>query len=329
MWFGFDGTLCKEGIGNMQHKFCSIKNKSILVIVVAVAWLNIMGDPHVTHAVSSRSVNMAAERANASDSPALYAVEEDVIGTLADGYIAIVNSTFLTDRAVEWNLDHLHIAKQVYEDALVNSDYGYASTRKGFGSLSRWAQAMGITQAPEECRSGCKFAGGAIRLVYNPAFNGDMATWHITALGRFPVITVGGANGYTTDPQFAIHELAHIWDGAHGWGLGTAMDLAMQVKRDINGSVVFDETFEALLAKHGDFATGYFNPAHPGNPHGCEHFADTVMAYFLFDAPGYAKLFHAYWADEDPRCDAKFEYDRYDFVRDMIRFTHSERSRDN
>jgi hypothetical protein len=52
-------------------------------------------------------------------------------------------------------------------------------------------------------------------------------------------------------------------------------------------------------------------------PHGCEHFAETVLAYFLTDVPGYSGLFHVCWADEDPQCDAKFEYDRYDFVRDL------------
>jgi hypothetical protein len=36
--------------------------------------------------------------------------------------------------------------------------------------------------------------------------------------------------------------------------------------------------------------------------------------------PDYSGLFHACWADEDPQCDAKFEYDRYDFVRDLLTF---------
>ena len=135
----------------------------LAVVLVAVA-LNSTGNFQPTRAASSSGATAATQDISVSDSSTARGETEDVIGTLADGYIAIVNSTFLTDQAVEWNPRHLEIAKQVFEDAVMNSDHGYVSRRKGFGSLSRWAQAMGITPAPEECLTGCQFAGGAIRL---------------------------------------------------------------------------------------------------------------------------------------------------------------------
>jgi len=292
----------------------SIRVKSVLVVVLAVAMLNTTGCCDAMHAASNgRTGDSLVVRQ-----------KEDVIGTIADGYIAIVNSTFLTGQAAEWNPSSLSRASEVYQDAVMNSDHGYVSRRKGFGSLSRWAQAMGITPAPEECRTGCKFAGGSIRLMHNPNLVGDNATWYETPLGSFPAITVGGADGYMTDLEHAYHELAHIWDGAHHWTWGTELDQAMEVKREANGSLIFDEALKAARDRHGDFATSRTDPADPRMPHGCEHFAETVLAYFLTDVPDYSGLFHVCWADEDPQCGAKFEYDRYDFVRDLVLHTDAD-----
>jgi len=293
----------------------SIQVKPVWVIVLAATMLNTTGCCDATYAASN---------GRTSDS-LVVRQKEDVIGTIADGYIAIVNSTFLSAQAAEWNPSSLSRAVEVYQDAVMNSDHGYVSHRKGFGSLSRWAQAMGITPAPEECRTGCQFAGGSIRLMHNPNLAGDSATWYETTLGRFPAVTVGGADGHMTDLDPAYHELAHIWDGAHYWTLGTELDQAMEIKREANGEVIFDKLFRATLGRHGFFASNYFDPADPRQPQGCEHFAETVLAYFLTDVPDYSRRFHVCWADEDPRCDTKFEYDRYDFVRDLVAHTDTDR----
>jgi len=291
--------------------------KTQIVLALIVMILNITSDCVAMHAAPDGSLSPAMPSIRTSAPSTGHVETEDVIGTLADGYIAIVNSTFLPVRAVEWNPQSLSKASEVYQDAVMNPDHGYISARKGFGSLSRWAQAMGITPAPEECRTGCKFAGGAIRLVYNPDLLGDEAMWYKTPQGRFPVITIGGARGYTTTREYAYHELAHIWDGAHDWALGAELDQAMEIRREVNGKLIFDEAFKATWNRHGYFASGYSDPVDPRLPHGCEHFAESVLAYFLTGVPD-AGSFVKCWADEDPRCDKEFEYDRYDFVRNKI-----------
>jgi len=154
---------------------------------------------------------------------------------------------------------------------------------------------------------------------------GDNATWYETPLGRFPAVTVGGADGYMTDLEHAYHELAHIWDGVHHWTWGTELDQAMEIKREANGTLIFDEALKAARDRHGDFATSRTDPTDPRMPHGCEHFAETVLAYFLTDVPGYSGLFHVCWADEDPQCGTQFECDRYDFVRDLVVHTDTNR----
>jgi len=98
----------------------------------------------------------------------------------------------------------------------------------------------------------------------------------------------------------------------------------MEVRRDsVNHDVIFDDEFKKAIQRHGEFATTYRNPAHPENPPGCEHFAETVAAYFLFDdAENAREVSNHCWASEDVRCEApekyEFSYDRYDFVKDAI-----------
>ena len=95
----------------------------------------------------------------------------------------------------------------------------------------------------------------------------------------------------------------------------------MEVRRDSDHDVIFDDEFETAILKHGKFATGYINPV-PGTPPGCEHFAETVAAYFLFDDAENSRVTYDCWASEDVKCGEpekyKFAYDRYDFVRDAI-----------
>jgi len=95
----------------------------------------------------------------------------------------------------------------------------------------------------------------------------------------------------------------------------------MEVRRNSNHDVIFDEEFKAAIQRYGEFATGYINPA-PGTPPGCEHFAETVAAYFLFDDAENSRVTNPCWASEDVMCEVpnKYEFapDRYDFVRDAI-----------
>ena len=69
---------------------------------------------------------------------------ENVIATMANGYIAFVSATPIHPDATEWPEEQRAAAERVYGEVIRS---GYAGSR-GFGSLEAWARAFGISQAP-------------------------------------------------------------------------------------------------------------------------------------------------------------------------------------
>lgn len=257
------------------------------------------------------------------------AADETVVDVRVGGYLAFVDHMGLMAGARPWPRDRIDAVAASYADAVEN---GYAGA-DGFGSLAAWASAFGLSRAPAGCPGpNCCGAGGALRMVYVPGAI-QSAAWHELADGsRVAAIQTGcGESRCALDGVY--HELAHVWDLHWHGALGAQLDTAMGVVRDEAGRVdtglyygrrdtekrASPPPAPAAVHLHGDFPTAYFNRMHPSLPAGVEHFAETVMAYFLMEQ-GARYGFAACWSDEDPRCDSgrRFDYDRGDFVRRLL-----------
>jgi hypothetical protein len=263
-----------------------------------------------------------------SASPVMCTQPETVVATMLGGYVAFVSATPIQPEAVAWSEKQIESMQAFYGEIILN---GYAGSR-GFGSLEAWAQAFGISQAPDTCPGpDCCNAGGALRFMYVPnAVN--MAGWYdYPDLARIPAIQTGCTMDDCPGKDVAYHELAHLWDFRGDGALSSALDRAMEVGRKANRRVDVDHYYgrkanESYLPagkppvqQHGDFPRAYFDSADPTQPAGGEHFAETVAAYFLV-AKGADYYFATCWTDEDPRCPAgtAYEYDRYDFMRGLF-----------
>jgi hypothetical protein len=275
---------------------------------------------------------MPGTRAAPAAKVAACALDEQVAAVIAEGYVAFVNIAPTIPNARPWPRDRMAAIGASYSRAIEQGLAGSA----GFGSLAAWASAFGLSRVPAACPgSACCGAGGALRLAYAPNSIQTTAWYQLPDGNRVPVIQTGCASaGCSLDGVY--HELAHVWDLRHGGTLGAQLDTAMGVVRDGAGRVDLDHYFGRQAAQasaaaraapaqvHGDFATTYFNRMDPRLPAGVEHFAETVMAYFLLEQ-GDHYGFAACWTDEDPRCKPgqHYEYDRGDYIRRLISSTRS------
>lgn len=276
------------------------------------------------------------------------AANEAVADVRVDGYLAFVDSMHPIAGAKPWPRERIDAVAASYADAVEN---GYAGA-DGFGSLEAWASAFGLSRAPAGCPGpNCCGAGGALRMVYVPDAI-QTAAWYELADGRRIATIQTGCGESRCALDGVYHELAHIWDLRWHGALGAQLDTAMEVARDRAGRVDLDvyygrkipggesaepaaaraegstrapathDSYRAPVQVHGDFPTAYFNRMHPSLPAGVEHFAETVMAYFLIEQ-GARYGFAACWSDEDLRCGSgrSYDYDRGDFVRNLINST--------
>ena len=287
---------------------------------------------------------LAGPMAAAGEAPPCAAAEA-VVDVRVDGYLAFVDSMPLIAGAKPWPRERIDAVAASYAGAVEN---GYAGT-DGFGSLEAWATAFGLSRAPAGCPGpNCCGAGGTLRMVYVPGAI-QMAAWYELADGRRVAAIQTGCGESRCALDGVYHELAHIWDLHWHGALGAQLDTAMEVVRNEAGRVDLDvyygrkipggESAKEAVARaqdstrvpaandgyrapgqvHGDFPTAYFNRTHPSLPAGVEHFAETVMAYFLMEQ-GARYGFAACWSDEDPRCASgqRYEYDRGDYIRRLL-----------
>jgi hypothetical protein len=253
---------------------------------------------------------------------------EQVIGTMANGYIAFVSATPIEPRATEWPAEQIRAMERIYGEVIVT---GYTGSR-GFGSLEAWARAFGVTQAPAACPGpDCCNAGGALRFMFVSGSVNRAGWYDYPGLARVPAVQTGCPNQDCPAKDVAYHELAHLWDFRGDGALSTALDRAMGVERNADRGVDveyyygrkasddYPPTGKPPFVQHGDFASTYFNSIHPMQPAGGEHFAETVAAYFLIEQ-GADYDYPVCWADEDPRCppEKRYEYDRYDFIAELF-----------
>jgi len=266
-------------------------------------------------------VPSGAQRASADFIPTPCVQVEQVIATMADGYVAFVNSTPIKPQATQWPEDQIKTMEKSYGNVILN---GYASP-KGLGSLETWAQEFGLERVPAGCPGpNCCHAGGALRFMYVPG-QVNRANWYdLVGIGPVPGIQTGCDMADCPNKDVAYHELAHIWDMRKNGTLGTELDAAMQVKRDPRGKLDIEHYYGRKpsdeywpdgippVQKHGDFPTAYFGASG-------EHWAETMAAYFLIDQ-GDEYYYAVCWTDEDPRCPSgeRYEYDRYDFVKNKL-----------
>jgi hypothetical protein len=254
---------------------------------------------------------------------------EQVVATMAGGYIAFVSASLIEPRAAEWPAEQMKEMERIYGEVIFA---GYAGS-KGFGSLEAWARAFGVTQVPAACPGpDCCNAGGALRFMFVSGAVNKAGWYDYPGLARVPAVQTGCPILDCPATDVAYHELAHLWDFRGDGTLSTALDRAMGVVRTADRGVDVDTYYgrkpsEAYLPtgkppilRHGDFASTYFNSIHPAQPAGGEHFAESVAAYFLIEQGGdydYAVC----WSDEDPRCppEQSYEYDRYDFIQEVFR----------
>jgi hypothetical protein len=238
---------------------------------------------------------------------------------IANGYVVFVDSTPLNPAATAWPQDAFDDLVERYRRVIQD---GYAGSH-GFGDLDVWARESGITLAPAECPD-CPNAGGALRIMYVPGA-ANQGGWYGLCGIQLPGIQHGTPEHDFPGKGVIYHELAHVWDRTLDESrFGPSLEIAMGVQRV--GRVVDQGTYQKGKPNHGDFPTAY-SMSWPS-----EHLADSVESYFLTDeyAAGslsdrdvyeYETQVGICWVDEDSRCQpgAHYEYDRYDFVRQLFR----------
>jgi len=206
-----------------------------------------------------------------------------VAAETADGYVVLVDAIgSARDPVSVWPEEKVAPLAGFYARAA-----SLYAGRRGFGSTVAWAEAFQIS--PDR----------PLVLVYDPVHPSDPCPTAAWRAGGVPTITYGPTIRTATASlglQTALHEMAHIWDGARGWALSAGM-----------ADVV------------GDAGSPPTAKAQNGGP--LEDFAESVTAYFV---QGYAS--NARWSDDDARFygglgvapDELWSYDRYDYVAGLL-----------
>jgi hypothetical protein len=195
-----------------------------------------------------------------------------------DGYIVFLNeATYIRPSCGTWPDQKVQALAQIYEHAVFDAYAG----REGFESVNAWAAAFGLSQARP------------LIIVYDPDHPLDPQP-SVTQYEGTPVIVYGKTIRVAVARSaslMAIHELAHVWDAAHGWALSAAM------------VDIVDNPSNYPTAKARE------------NPR--EDFAESVTAYLR---AGYAV--NERWSDDDVRFyhrygegfDDVWSMDRHDYI---------------
>ena len=295
-----------------------VNKLGIALVLAFIATSNVAG--HTAPELPTLSVRSlaAAEISSLNQVPAACLAGEKVKLVMANGYVVFVDSTPLNPQATAWPEADFVALVERYRQVIHN---GYAGPR-GFGDLDVWARESGITPAPAECPD-CANAGGALRIMYVPSA-ANKGGWYGLCGAKLPGIQHGGLQPDIPTKGDLYHELAHVWDRTLDESrFGPSLETAMGVQRV--GRAVVQDAYQKSKPDHGDFPTAY-SMSDPS-----EHLADTVEGYFLTgeyaagslsgrDAYDYETQISTCWVDEDPRCQpgTRYEYDRYDFVRDLV-----------
>ncbi len=225
---------------------------------------------------SARALLVAAFQSVAGTDP-----EPVTVAEAAGGLVVFVEDAgAIVDGASDWPPTKLTALVRFYDEAIVRY-----TAELAFGSSSRWADAFGIS--PET----------PIRVVY--AGNGhDVAPARAGWVAGIPVIshTTLRTSVSTAGVQLELHELAHIWDGAHDWALGEAIADTVQNPEGFATAKARDEGSK-------------------------EDFAESVTATLW---PGYA--INRDWSDDvqsDRRSaplgpDGQWTMDRHDYVTSLF-----------
>jgi hypothetical protein len=213
----------------------------------------------------------------------------------ADGRVVFLDDAAPLNRAsAPWPREKVYHMRYFYEHAIT---MGFAG-RRGFGDVACWSEAFGIS------------ASHPIYVIYdtNHALGVQPTVgWDVER--AVPVITYGSGIRTKVPSQgieLAMHELAHIWDGAHGWALSATM--------------------VDVVENPANYPTAR---ARNGGPK--EDFADSVVAFFRLD---YAT--NVRWSDDDIRfrqrygtgLDEVWRLDRYDYVALLLEGATVESLRD-
>jgi hypothetical protein len=200
-----------------------------------------------------------------------------VIAEAADGYIVFVEDAgSVIAGASAWPQVKLEALVEFYEQAVL----AYTG-ETGFGTVEVWAAALNISRE------------NPLRVVY-AGNHGDpvpaRAGWRdgTAIITHYTLRTAVSTKGI----QLVLHEMAHIWDGAHGWELGEAILSEVQNPRGFPTVKARDE-----------------GPK--------EDFAESVTALLW---PGYAV--NRAWSDDEPGAsegpDATWTLDRHDYVEALL-----------
>jgi len=201
-----------------------------------------------------------------------------VVAEAADGYIVFVEDAGgVIAGASAWPQVKLEALVEFYEQAVL----AYTD-ETGFGTVELWAAALNISR---ENPLRVVYAGNKGHPV--PARAGRREGTSI--ITHYTLRTAVSTKGI----QLVLHEMAHVWDGAHGWELGEAILSEVQ--------------------NPDGFPTAKARDEGPK-----EDFAESVTATLW---PGYAV--NREWSDDEPGADdgpdVTWTLDRQDFVETLLR----------
>ena len=199
----------------------------------------------------------------------------EIVAKAAQGYIVFADSAkHLNPRSTRWPQAKLEAMVSVYDEAVLN----HYAAEDGFGSISRWAEAFGISQDNPIVVIYVK--GDAHGAPARASWKGETPTvTHFTLRTSVPSEVV----------KLVIHELAHIWDSAHDWKLSDAMVSTVQNPEEHPTAKARDE-----------------GPL--------EDFAESVTATLV---EGYA-VNGEWTDDAGAQPDAAWTMDRFDFVSELL-----------
>ena len=229
----------------------------------------------VTGMIATAVLLTTVKQVSAAPVPPMTIVAEAAGGTI----VFVEDAGAIAEGASDWPPAKLTAVVKFYEEAVAR--YTAASA---FGSVERWAKAFGIS------------VDNPIRVVYAGKAR-DTAPARATWIAGMPVITHYAlrTSVSTAGVKLVVHELAHIWDGAHNRELGEAIETTVQNPDGFPTAKARDEGSK-------------------------EDFAESVTATLW---PGYAV--NESWSDDEPgrsrrasaAPDTLWTMDRHDYVESL------------